>query len=415
MTTRAFPLLVAASLVATLGAGCLGGNEARDANPREAASNATVEQDAAALANITDTGEGTMNASMGHMPHLHDYWEGRERVTILDEDVTVDERSLLFFTFFNAFREQSPSLGGVAIGLPDGATVYEGTGQVEVTVSWEEPTITAMAVRVRSAAGPEFSEPNPLASGTALAIPVTPEMSDMPHVSASRWRFLFTPGDAGNAIYGTFHVKVDVVKMRDIALFPGHPELFAGASEKILLDANGKSAQQNGLNQFVSAVSGGGDPSATSGVQSQEIVPMETLEMRVDLTINSVTTASGGEAQSVELVFKSAETNRWRSAELLEGDVASGKLVFAIPVEMSMVDSPYAKESDWWFDVRVSAQAVPGTDTACRGCTDAQVDYHVTVTAFDHNVALEPGTEPDDDRLPAVRSPAFLATPPALR
>src|SRR5581483_7327327 len=171
-------LLLVAALFVTGGlAGCLGGSPA-PAKP--AAVNVSAASSGPGVA--VDTGNST-NASgdMGQMVHMHDYWAGKERVRILDQDINVQPQDALAQTFTNTFRYQDPAVGGITVRPPDGTLVYEGTGKMEITATWNAPTVSSVTVRYRSAASSDRSQPKPLTSGSPVSVDVTPDMPDMPH------------------------------------------------------------------------------------------------------------------------------------------------------------------------------------------------------------------------------------------
>lgn len=361
-------------LLAGAFAGCLG-----DEEPSVPAA-APVEDNSTSLANVTDDGSGDVPAELGDMEHSHDYWTGRERITLMDEDVTVDTFDAFGFTFFNVIGAGNPAVGGAWLELPDGKIVFEGTGKLEFTVTWSDPTITGMAVRYRSAASPDFSEPQALASGTALAVDVTPEMSDMPHEKTSRWSFLLTPAQAGQTMVGKFHVKVDIIKMRDIENFPPHPKLFGDGHTLTLFEGAAQSAQASAPMMIAGFLTGGSPEER--GIGSEKVVPMETLSMTANVTITSAS-AGVGQVSNVSFLFKPADSNGFRRANMVSGDLATGAFQFAWPVEMQQTDSPYADTSQWAFDLWVSTDPTGQGNGQCGGCSDARVDYTLTVVAYD--------------------------------
>ena len=385
-------VLSVALLAATGLAGCMdsGGDAPMDADP--AAANATAET------NVTvDDGTEEMPKELGAMPHAHDYWTGKERITLLDQDVQVDPFSAVFFSFFNVVGTRTPAVGGAFVQLPDGAIVYEGTGKLEFTASWSDPTVTGMTLRYRSAASTEFSEPVALANGEALAIDVTPEMSDMPHEKTSRWSFLLTPG-ATQTMVGAFHAKVDIVKMHDIESFPGHPELFNGAHTLTLYEGPAQSSQSSFPSRIVGGVTTGFS-AEPEGVRPTAVVPMETMSMTANVTITSAT-ASVGKVTGAMFIVKPANSNGFYRATMLSGNPDTGEYQFAWLVDMEQTDSPYAKTSQWAFDLRVQTDPT-GTGGQCGGCSDAQVEYNLVAVAYDAPVegaeALDGGPGQDDD------------------
>lgn len=371
---RATAPLLATLLITVAFAGCMG--EDGDAATAGMATNETME--GGNLTNVSiDDGTKPMDVDVGHAPHIHDYWSGRDRVTLFDEDVTVEPFEALPFTFFNLFQ-QRPALGGTFFELPEGAIVYEGTGQLEFTATWSEATVTGMELQYQSAASGDFSEPTPLANDEAFVVDVTPQMTDMPHATTSRWVFLLRPA-AGQSMVGAFHVKIDVLRMRDITLFPGHPQLFAGANTMTLFEGVGESSQSNFATQIAGFATGGGFED--DGIVAEKVVPMEAMTMTANLTITDVSTSTG-EATEVWVYFKPADSRRYYRGNLVAGDFASGTLQFAWPVEMHMTDSPYATESQWRFDVRVGTQTT-GVGPACDRCADVKVTYELAIVAYD--------------------------------
>jgi hypothetical protein len=251
-----------------------------------------------------------------------------------------------------------------------------------------------MTLRYASAASTTYSEPVPLTSDTALPITVTPEMSDMPHEKTSRWSFLVLPASAGQAIVGTFHVTVDIVKMRDIENFPGHPQLFNGANTLTLFDGVGTSSQGSFITQAAGFLTRA--EQEPDGVPSDKVVPMETLSMTANLTITSAT-SNIGEVTDIWFLYKSADARfgRFERANVVTSDPATGVYQFAWPVTMEQTDSPYAKTSQWRFDVRVGTQTT-GVGGPCDRCADAEVEYSVVIVAYDALLA-EAGEAPSDD------------------
>lgn len=363
-------LLAALALSASL-AGCMG-----DDAPAAPAANSSATDGDATNATIDD-GTTPMSVEAGLQPHIHDYWQERERVTLMDAPVTIDPQNGMRFTFFNAFRGE-PGVGGTLFELPEGAIVYEGTGQLELTATWTDPTVTGLTVRYASAQSTQFGEPQTLASGSPLVVDVAPAMTDMPHATTSRWQFLLLPGQGQSAI-GTIQIKVDVVKMRDVTKFPGHPQLFEGAHTMVLFQGSGSSSQSNFVTQSVGFATG--STPGDDALVSERVVPMETMTMTANLTVASVTT-SAGEASDLRFLYKPANSRRYYQANLVSGSLSEGTLQFAFPVSMEQTDSPYADTSQWRFDVRVATEGVTGTP--CDRCADAKVDYEMEIVAYDN-------------------------------
>lgn len=343
------------------------------------------------LANITDDGTKEADTDLGHMPHLHDYWQGKERVTIMDDDVNVDQFTALGFTFFN-LRNGAPGVGGTTFRFPEGNLVYEGTGQMEITATWTDPTVTGAVLRYRSPADSAFSEPVALTQGQAAVLEISPEMTDMPHDKESRWMFILS-APSGGALVGKVHVRADILRMRDITLFPGHPELFGGEHTLTLFDGAAKSSSQNFASTMVGFVT---DNQQESGVRSGKVVPMETLCMTANVTITSAT-SNIGKVAKVDFLYHAAGGFGWDRAQVLSADPDAGVYQFGWPVEMTQADSPYAEESQWTFDLWIQTDATGTGSMVGRGLTDAQVDYNLQAVAYDALLeGIEPA-QPDED------------------
>ncbi|HVL49162.1 MAG TPA: hypothetical protein VM889_11440 [Candidatus Thermoplasmatota archaeon] len=377
MLPRTFALATLALLVAGALSGCLGGG-ASDVPPP--ATNDTRTPDLADDVNLTDDGVTPRNASLDQMPHMHDYWKGQERVTLFDG--VVDTSVASWTTFFTLFFETRPGLGGAFLNLPDGATVYEGTGVLEFTASWDTATVTGLTLRYRHAASPQLSPPIALANKQTHPIEVTPEMVDMPHSSSSRWFFVLeggAPSGAGLA-HGPVNVKIDIVKMRDIEKFPGHPDQFEGLETLVIHDEDATIKADTAAAGTQNYVAKKNDP---PGIVPQKLVPMEAQLLTVTVELKAFRpTNPAQQPNELQLYYRSADTFRYRPAERLSGD---GKtFTYAIPVEMKMGDGFYAEESAWRFYPVVfdNAAGQPIQIYCLLGsCFDYEMDTHVTITA----------------------------------
>lgn len=370
---RSFPrLLVPLLVLSALVTGCLGGNEPAanaDAAPQDVATNATLD-------NVTvDDGKSEMPTDLGQQPHIHDYWKDRERVTLMDEEIDVDAPTALFWTFFDAMRG-TPGVGGASIRLPEGATVYQGTGQLEFTASWTDATVTGMGMQYRSPADTQWSAQQEVKTGAPILIDVTPEMSDMPHAKTSRWQFQIMPAQAGQSIAGKFRVKIDVIRMGDITTFPGHPQLFNGEQTLTIFKGAGSSSQNNFAVNIVNLMTGA---QTDDGVRAQTVVPMETRSMTANLTLKAAS-SDVGKAANAYLLVKPADRNRYSFLQAQTIDDSKQLYQFAWLVDMAQTDSPYSTESDWKFDVYVT------TDQGALGengfLANVKVDYELEVVAY---------------------------------
>ena len=213
--------------------------------------------------------------------------------------------------------------------------------------------------------------------------------------------FLVVPASAGQSVVGNIHFKIDIVRVRDITLFPGHPELFQGQHTLTLFSGAAQSSQSSGPNQLVRFITQQGGAPTPSGVQSEKVVPMETLSMTANVTIKSAT-ASIGTVSNITFLYHAAGSFGFQRAQVLSGDLETGVFQFGWPVEMRQTDSPYGKSSQWRFDLRVATDPTNGAGVLgngqCGGCSDATVDYDLEVVAYDALVEGIAPLEDDDDR-----------------
>jgi hypothetical protein len=175
-------------------------------------------------------------------------------------------------------------------------------------------------------------------------------------------------------------------------MFPGHPELFGGEHTLALFDGAAKSSSQN----FATTIAGfATNNPAESGVRSGKVVPMETMSMTANVTITS-TTSNIGQVSDVDFLYKPAGSFRSFRAQVISEDHANGVYQFAWPVEMRQTDSPYAKTSQWTFDLLIHSETADGLPQ--RGLADTQVDYTLQVIAYDTLLeGIEPVEADDDD------------------
>lgn len=371
-------LVLALALFSGVFAGCLG-NSSDEAPPAAVAADSGAANESANTS--VDDGTMPMSDDLGHMPHLHDYWQNKERITLLDADVNVDAPTALFWTFVDAMSG-TPGVGGAQIRLPDGQTVFEGTGKLEFTATWSDPTVTGMGMAYRTPAESRFGKAAEVKSAAPVTIDVTPEMTDMPHAKTSRWQFLIMPSQAGQAIVGKFHVKVDIIRVGDIALFPGHPALFDGAHTLEIFKGSGSSTQNMFATDIANFLT---QQSTDDGVMAQQVVPMETRSMTGNVTVKAVTGSSG--AVKVYLLVKPADRNGYSFLEPIAKDDEKQTYSFAWLVNMTSTDSPYATESDWKFDLFTTADDGVGGVPICQaGCASTKVDYDLEVVAYDNVV-----------------------------
>lgn len=381
---------LAVALAAVVLAGCATpeADPVFTADPNETSGEATPEGGAA-----MDDGTKPMATDVGHMPHMHDYWAGKERVTLFEDTIDPTANDDPFMPLYGA---PGGEVGLHMWRLPDESIVMEGTGQMDLTASYSDPLVTAVAFRYRVGAASEWSEPIALPNGEAVTVEVTPAMTDMPHMKTSRWEFMFFPGTTPGVMMGPFDLKIEIVKMRDIMLFPGHPELFEGKPEKVLHDLDHEHTEVSYAKRAPNVVTQGGFGEKT--VTPEQLVPMETLAMRIEVTIVEAT-ATPGEVTDIRFFYRGADTSYLGHPFVipLEGSIDDGLLVYQLPVTMEQTDSPYSDASQWQFFVEpVTKFTGDDSEPDCGGCTDVSIRYHLKVVAYDHELDAYSKMEGDE-------------------
>lgn len=384
------PLVPALLLAfAVLAAGCVGSEPAADdVDP----SGATMDDGAAPVP--ADGGvSGASAEDLGHQPHLHDYWTGREQVTLFDGELDGSQSAVDSALVAAAFEREARA-GGVFFLIPEGNIVFEGTGRMVITATWSDPLVTSLGVSYKHANTPEFSEMLPLENGVPLELDIAPEMCDMPHSSTSRWAFFFGPMGNPSASMGAFGLKLDIVKMRDIALFPGHPDLFFGETQKALFDGHHRTEKVSYATRGPYLLENGdfGEPEFAP----TQVVPMETQMIRIEVTVTG-TEATAGEVTEVRFFYRGADSNQLMPGG--SGSLADGMtFTWDVPVTMEMADSPYATTSQWRFMVE-PATSMSELDPTCGGCVDSALEFDAVITAYavlPEDAAVEPSGDGDE-------------------
>ncbi|MHB8605005.1 MAG: hypothetical protein ACYDCK_07075 [Thermoplasmatota archaeon] len=373
--------LALAVLAMMLVAGCIGGSGT--GAPAAPSLSAAGEKSSSSNASDVPIDQGnSTNISTGATPHKHDYWRGRERVTVIDRDVPVTLQSRQ--AFFTLLTESRPAFGAAQVNLPDGQIVYEGTGRLEFTATWTDATVTGLVMRYASTGNPQLSAPIPLTSGTMVPIEVKADMTDDPHASSSLWRFVLEasgPGGAGVA-QGTVHVKADIVKMRDIETFPAHPDLFHGQPLVKIVDKD-MTLQSDDPTAGVEAFTQ--HDFTPAGFAPDAPVPPDAKSVLLLLTVKSATYNNPlGDSSKISMNYKTARSSfNERPANLTQ---QVGKVyLFSMHVGQGDGDSFYAKTSQWRFDPIIDDN-VQGTPLQCplffTDCFTWSMDVHVTAYAF---------------------------------
>ncbi len=348
-------LLAAIALAAS---GCLGSPGTSPAGESPDASAADAVPDDAG----TDPAEdGNGAAARTDRPHVHDYWYGASRVTLLDENVPV----MLYHNHLldEPPREQhthgcdetlaSSSQGGSRkFSLPPGQIVLPGTEALELAVSWDAPAITGLRLRFRTAAAHDYEDAGAVANGGVAVVSIDWREADPGHATRSRWGFFLcadgaTPVDLAQ---GDVHVRIDARRAKSLPLEPAHPDRWRGAAAIEI-------ARASWTGEAVSATSKGPEAWRQVPFLDGAIVPADAAAVRVRVHANSTGPLASLDPGDVLLYYRDASQPEWvyRTANAT-GSVAGGHLVFEIPVDHDMTDGEYATESAWDLWLRVASR-----------------------------------------------------------
>lgn len=376
-------ILVVALLVSLILAGCA---TTQDSDPE---ANATATQAAIIPPGNDDGSQPALASDMGHMPHLHDYWKNRERVTLFDGEVSPSAVDV-FETLFTVGIEKQAKAGSAFFFLPEGALVYEGAGELVITATWTDPQITSLGVSYQSAESHEWKSSQALTTATPLVIALTPQMTDMPHSKTSRWAFEFEPAESPGVAMAPFQLKVEIVKVGDVTLFPAHPRLFDGLNEKILNDETHSFSEVSYAKRATQIASSG--TFQEKEVTPEFIVPMETKWVRFDVYITKAD-ASPGQVSDIRFFYHGANRSQLGHPTILptEGSLSTKHLVYHVEVAMEETDSPYTNESQWRVFVEPATKfSGDEREPDCGGCTDVSIEYRLVMTAYDHALDTAP-------------------------
>lgn len=270
--------------------------------------------------------------------HIHDYWGGSDRLTVVDlEHPGGDE----------------PGTGpGFASGpdvvvrtfLPESTHVVpQGTAAVEVTFTWTDDAMdsyTDPVLWLKTAGQNATEEVASIANGEAVVIETGAPDADLPHQLLSAWVFelrMSSPDPLPLRFKGSVSLKVDAIRGLPLPVYPPHPDPWNGATELPLLSAQGQ------LSYFEDLGDGGCDGASCPQVfrpESGLVVPQDAYLVRVTLT--------SSDPRGLDLHYHSGLERDFQLATPVQrtGETAT----YEILVEFGG-DGPYATQSQWEFTV----------------------------------------------------------------
>lgn len=280
----------------------------------------------------------------GSQPHLHDYWGGAKRLTLMQDRQEVGATWL------------SPEPISVAVFQPEpGRVVPQGAAWVNVTVGWEDDAghlppnrYQAPQLWVRSAADNEVRlRANLTENPSTVAIPLDAPMADLPHQVMSAWRFDVKMVGTPDPVFGqwmefsgAFTLEATTDRGLPIDPFPGHPDRWQGRSEVQLFSGGGE-LLYDGDPTTGNWRCYGGCP-AIHHPDDGVVVPVDAEKVTLKL-------ASSGPVPLFRLGVKlhGADTREWSVAPVAqEGET---ERTYEVVVGATAGDGPYAKQSQWEF------------------------------------------------------------------
>ena len=302
--------------------------------------------------------------------HIHDYWKGQDRLTIIGEDAEPDESGL------GPGLAGGPDVPVRAFQPSSGHVVPQGTSSVEVTFTWADAgdgldSYGEVSAWVKTAGTNLTERLGAAENGQTLVLETGLPAADLPHQLLSAWVFeLRMSADPTTGVLRfKGDVAVDVVAVRglDLPIFPAHPDHWKGASEIALVDGAGQ------LSYFADLGDGGCDGMSCPQVftpRSGAIVPGNSSHVTVEITWTGPVT--------LQLWYHSATSRELALADgafmAAGGPVAGGQATYELPTGDGP-DGPYATQSQWEFTVLPVGAPGGATRTAWMA------DYTITAKA----------------------------------
>ncbi len=334
-------------------AGCLGGSDDDAGDPASNASGESIEAQTSTNSSTTNaTGNATyLQNSDYSKAHIHDYWGEASEKVIMDEVIEVNPFLSVFYTTFAPFIDGEPraSVGTAFFSLPNGSFVPEGAGELRVQVDATGSLRNGqMSLGYQAANSATFAQTDPQDAQAEWILELTPDMADLPHAKSTRWAFRLDASGAGAVLEGEVSVKMTAVKTYEIEAWPEHPDFWENGTRNKLHLANINATFEKLEHEFTFFL----QEEETDAIPLPEgtIVPPETSLLLVDFWYaldGDVKNNANGDA---ELRAKEGSASSfYRGLWWNEVENEPNHIRYAIPVDGSNWDSPYAEESAWAF------------------------------------------------------------------
>lgn len=377
----------------------------------------TVAEDETATVEIVMPTKQTGDA--GDRPHVHDFWDGRSEVQIMDETwpwgdgedevwSTYDMAQRNMNAEANSFcRDNSDDTDTASearrIWLePDGQLIWPGSGRIEVTPSWDEMENTGGGVRIA------YSPPDndtitvspDLGNGEAHAIEIDPGMWDTGHQQFSLWRFwICTSGDGPlppdnpvwpgdfygrpTSILGPIHVTMTLHKGYEVPPEPPHPRFWANGSRLPVVNERTQTYGGSDTLYLDNAQAGRSVGDEFTVDPGQTLVPPGTSELRMRVEWDYDLDTPNNEPWS--LTYRPADMHPRRAQE--PGDLVAPEPVetgtdyreYVVPLKDEQTDAYYQDRSAWLFYLNLEGRE--DEDRFVNPCGVCGIDVTVSVTA----------------------------------
>lgn len=406
-------LLAVLALTSVAFTGCIAGDEPQEEGPLVNTSGAgpTMEMPDGREGKIVAFEETNMTeAGVGGVDHHHDNWGSQTRMVLFESEQSMNAFPDGQNRAYTTFNVPYPSPGATGI-------VFEGTGQVEVTISEPsrracegaftlgghpictdylpvledgtpvppDPTggPTGLFLRYRHGSASDFIDAGPLTWGAPTAIKITdPRQTDMPHSTTSLWQFQVISPNAYDTTL-SFKVKAEIVRSdeADIPLWPGHP-LFYTPEKRVREIYTGS---------HTGAGTGVSSTEETEIIQPDRLISYGTKSVYVWANITSVSAPNPLTAPITWYLWHtnaSGITNITNPFDEVTHSASVKNHFWILPVKDNDMDSPYQDGSRWQFELR-GAMTTPDPANTNRqvscygGCADYVVKYDIVVKASD--------------------------------
>jgi hypothetical protein len=270
--------------------------------------------------------------------HIHDYWGGKGRLTVVD---------------LTHPGGDAPGTGpGFATG-PDvvvrefrpesGHVVPQGTSAVEVTFTWTDEPLDAYAEPVlwlKTAAQNATEEVAAVTNGQPVTLETGLPDADLPHQLLSAWLFelrMSSPEPAPLRFKGSVTLTVVAIRGLELPVFPPHRDFWGGATELPLVEGAGQLSYLEDL----------GDGGCNGMSCPQVFRPASGLVVPQDAYLVRATLTYAGPWE-LELHYHSGLEREFHRADPVQRE--AGRHTFEILVDGGG-DGPYATQSQWEFTV----------------------------------------------------------------